>query len=155
MKVKVILDKSGIKAKGLYDSTTHQLTVLEGSQISQKKSNHFIGSLYDHVRSNLKERNVIKNFVFTRDYPFRRPSPAATVILGSGTNGNMAWLTEDGGSIKFMNRSKPEINPSHKPEIEKMMEMIYEKCDDIASEKLKKISNELIGITQKIQIKPI
>lgn len=74
-------------------------TVMKGSKVSSKTANSFKGAAYYKLREKLIEDQVIVNGEFTKDYEFKAPSAASSVVLGRASNGKDKWKTQNG--VKF------------------------------------------------------
>ncbi len=55
---------------------------------------------FKQKREGLIKDNIIKDWVFTKDYLFSSPSTAAGVIMGRSANGLIEWKKKDGTTIK-------------------------------------------------------
>lgn len=82
-------------AKGFVSA--NGFVVLKGSSVST----HVTPSLIQHksyaeLRERLERSGIIKDGVLQKDYEFRSPSAAASVVKGSPANGNDVWKTEAG-----------------------------------------------------------
>ena len=92
---------SGADAKGFISSGG--FTVLKGSAVSSYVVNSLAEGRhtnYYKLRLQLEADGIISGRKFARDYEFRSPSAASTVILGHPSNGNADWKTEDGRKLK-------------------------------------------------------
>lgn len=80
----------GIDARGVrhHDGS---VTVFAGQRIVPTLVPSAIGKATDTLRKKLSAEGIIKNNMFTRDFTFAKASPAASVIVGSGVNGNAVW----------------------------------------------------------------
>jgi hypothetical protein len=83
------------KANGLFFSKTNELIVKAGSLV-KKPSNHFEELKYYKLFAKLLEDKVIvskdsENYYFLKDYKFKSPSAASTIILGRSSNGLIDW----------------------------------------------------------------
>jgi hypothetical protein len=62
-----------------------------------------VRGIYD-LRADLEESGVLKlsgdKFVFTQDYTFTAPSPAAAVVRGCSANGRVDWKDSNGRMLK-------------------------------------------------------
>ncbi len=82
--------------------STNGFTVMKGSQVS----NHVVDSFEKHVkfyavlRQQLEDDGTIVDRIFQTNYEFKSPSAAASVVCGHGSNGLIAWKTEDGTKLK-------------------------------------------------------
>ncbi len=73
--------------------------VLKNSAVSEA----IAGSLskgYTAIREKLIANGTISDGVFQRDYEFRSPSAAASIVKGCMTSGNEAWKNKDGVKLK-------------------------------------------------------
>ena len=52
------------------------------------------------IGQELREKKVIVNNKFTRDYKFNSPSTAANIILGRNSNGRIEWRDKNGQTIQ-------------------------------------------------------
>ena len=91
---------SGASAKGFVSSGG--FTVVAGSTVSDHTvpSLETRGKTYYNLRKVLEGDGTITDGAFTRDYEFKAPSAASTVILGHTSNGNVDWKTENGIKLK-------------------------------------------------------
>lgn len=93
---------SGGGGKGTGFLSADGFTVLKGSKISD----HVAPSFEIHVPSYYKLRNqlvsdgTIVDGKFQKDYEFKAPSAASSVIMGHSTNGNIEWKTQGGVKLK-------------------------------------------------------
>ncbi|WP_353485970.1 GIY-YIG nuclease family protein [Apilactobacillus xinyiensis] len=77
-----------------------KLKVLKGSKVSAKDfSSSFKDSGFNNYR-NLEKSNVIKDGVFIKDYIFKTPSGAATIVYKSSANGKTMWKDANGVTLK-------------------------------------------------------
>lgn len=98
MKVYIIRERSGIKAKGEYDPATRSLTVLRGSVLSATIT---YTEKFRGAKSIEKSRaGVLKENVLQKDVAFKSASTAANFVTGTSTNGLTAWKDKEGKSIK-------------------------------------------------------
>lgn len=98
MKVYIIRERSGIKAKGEYDPATRSLTVLRGSVLSATIA---YTEKFRGAKSIEKSRaGVLKENVLQKDVAFKSASTAANFVTGTSTNGLTAWKDKEGKSIK-------------------------------------------------------
>ena len=85
-------------AKGFLSSGG--FTIEKGSKVSSKTVKSFEGTAYYKLREKLISEGVINSsFEFSKDYEFKAPSAASSVVLGSASNGKDKWKTNDG--VKF------------------------------------------------------
>ena len=98
--MRVILKRKNtrIDAFGDFNPDTRELTVLQGSSVSDtiNRSEKFRGA-------NTIEKSRANTVVDGRtivDVRFKSPSTAANFVTGASTNGLTAWKTEDGKSLK-------------------------------------------------------
>ncbi len=68
------------------------------------------------LRENLIEGGILKEndgvYTFTKDHVFKRPSPAATIVLGTSKNGLASWKDSEGRTINEREAASiPEIDP--------------------------------------------
>jgi len=90
--------KSEAAAKGFVSAGG--FTVLKGSKVSERIYPVFIGHNYHKQRMQLENDGTISGRIFQRNYEFRSPSAASTVVLGHSSNGKEDWKTEDGVKLK-------------------------------------------------------
>ena len=94
------IKKKNVDAKGIYYINTNQLIVLPGSRVSRKCRLAEQKRVRDEERrKKLETDGGIIDRVFTREYCFRSPSLAATLISGISLSGTLWWKTEDGISL--------------------------------------------------------
>ena len=74
-------------------------TVMKGAKVSEKTANSFIDTAYFKLRQRLIEDQIIVANKFVKDFEFKAPSAASSVILGRATNGKDKWRTSNG--VKF------------------------------------------------------
>lgn len=91
---------SEASAKGFLSA--EGLVVLKGSKVSDgtAPSLETRSKSYFNLRKRLEEAKIIKDRVFTQNYPFNAPSAASAVILGRPSNGHVDWKTADGTKLK-------------------------------------------------------
>lgn len=104
-------ERSGACARGCF--TMDGFKVLKGSIVSRYVCNNLkLGWRYQPFylwRLKLQNRGIIAERVFVKDYEFSSPSLAATVILGSNSNGNVEWRTKDGTLLRDVRTDDWEI----------------------------------------------
>lgn len=78
--------------------TSEGIVVLAGSVIRKD----VVPSCPDYAKAVRKDNkeNIDANSVLLKDFLFTTPSGASSFVLGSPTNGNVEWKTEDGKSLK-------------------------------------------------------
>ncbi len=91
---------SGADAEGF--ATNAGFLVLKGSRTSEKTVASFErhGGAYFQLRGELEANGTIKKHVFTRDYEFRSPSAASSVLSGRVSNGLIDWLSSTGRTLR-------------------------------------------------------
>ena len=94
--------RNGAKAKGYWSNK--KLVVYKGSTANVQVLNTFPDSakkLTDKLLSEniLKKRNNKKLYIFVKNYIFRTPSAASSIIVGRSSNGRAEWKTEDGKTL--------------------------------------------------------
>lgn len=89
-------------AKGFISSGG--LTVLSQSKVSDHLTASFKTQRksYYHLRIALENDGVINNGLFVKDYEFKSPSAASSVVLGRSSNGTTDWKTADGKELKYL-----------------------------------------------------
>ena len=96
----LFLRAKGVEARG-YESADG-FVVMEGSEVVADETASIPRGVRDRRRA-LTESGVIvdENGLrrFSQDYPFKSPSMAAGVVLGSSVNGRTAWVDEDGNCL--------------------------------------------------------
>ena len=96
--------KRGADAEGIVSSDypkSKSLTVLEGSRTATTETECFSQKTKSYsLWSDLIERGIIENGVFTRSYTFNSPSSAAEIVLLTSANGRKEWKTEEGVALK-------------------------------------------------------
>lgn len=86
----------GNKGEGTGFFSANGFTVLKGSIVSD----HVVDSLqkynkpYYELRMKLESDGTIVDRKFTRDYEFKAPSAASTVIIGNNTSGSEKWKSQ-------------------------------------------------------------
>lgn len=98
MKVYINRVKSNVEAIGEFSKNTRELVVLARSKVSNKiaYSEKFIGA-----KSIERQREgKIKNNILQEDVKFKSPSIAGNFVTGRSTNGQTAWKSKDGKTIK-------------------------------------------------------
>ena len=98
-----IKKSGGANATGCWEGGS--ITVLEGSEIRHEVTADCSPAIRDK-RNELMGLGIIKDFKFTQDYPFRKPSSSAVVILGCASDGWSEWRTKDGKKLKELKRGK-------------------------------------------------
>lgn len=99
-----LLSGKGIEAKAV--QSNEGFVVLAGSGLSAEQVPS-LSAGYKRLRDNLIKENVIgmaqnlpnKQQEFLKNHVFSSPSQAASVILGTPTNGRQAWKTAEGKTI--------------------------------------------------------
>lgn len=76
-------------------------TVVKGSKVSEHLAVSFESGnkSYFDLRKKLEANGVIIEREFVRNYEFRAPSAASSVILGRSSNGNTEWKTQSGKKL--------------------------------------------------------
>lgn len=98
MKVYIKREKSGVSAKGEYDPTTKELTVLKGSIVSGDVAE---GGTFRSARTIIKLRNdTVKDNKVIKDVHFKSPSSAGNYVTGRSTNGYITWKDENGKLLR-------------------------------------------------------
>jgi hypothetical protein len=87
----------GAEAEGVL--TSEGFVVLKGSKVANSEVPS-IPQAITKYRIKLIEENIIKNYVFTKDYLFSSFSTAAAVVMGRSANGLLEWKRKDGKTIK-------------------------------------------------------
>ncbi len=91
-------NRSGVDAKGTYNSEKKEFIVLKGSKISDSISD---SPLFRGKNSVIKYRNTYtKNGIVTKDVVFKSASTAANFVTGSSTNGMLAWKNDKNERLK-------------------------------------------------------
>lgn len=93
--------RSGANARA--QLTTEGIVVLAGSSIRKD----IVPSCPDYIKK-LREDNKddIDDGIMKKDMLFKSPSGASSFVLGSPTNGNMEWRTEEGKVFKDLEASE-------------------------------------------------
>jgi len=109
----LFLKVKGIDAKA--HVTDEGIVVLAASQASIE-AQRSLSAGAKKLREQLIQNGVLmkssSSYVFTKNYLFKSPSQAATVIAGSETNGRKHWKTSNGVSLKSI--EEPDEKPSNK-----------------------------------------
>lgn len=73
--------------------TPEGFTVLKGSIVSSKIGESFeLSNRWNYaLRLKLVAEGIIKDRVFQQDYQFKSASAAASVVMGLGISGHVAW----------------------------------------------------------------
>jgi len=87
----------GSDAKGII--TSEGFVILKDSKVADEEVNS-IPKSFKQKREGLIKDNIIKDWIFTKDYLFSSPSTAAGVIMGRSANGLIEWKKKDGSTIK-------------------------------------------------------
>ena len=148
MKINVLIEKNGINSKGIYDTNDESILVLKGSKIRKEIAPHFKDSIYDILRNNLIFEGIIKNHRFTKDYMFNKTSPAASVILGSNSNGKIEWVTANGGNLHSLQKIQSRKESKKKIIKNKPMKALLLICEMKANNKIEEIQQKMIKRTQ-------
>lgn len=104
--IKVELKSNGINARGIM--TDEGILVLKKSEVSNKESRSYN---YTALREKLVRNGVIldnkeNKCYFEKDYLFKSPSAAASVILGYSANGRNIWKDKDNRTLNEIERIK-------------------------------------------------
>ena len=77
-------------------------TVMKNSQVSENVYDSLVKYMksYARLREQLESDGTIVNSIFQKNYEFRSPSAAATVVIGRLANGITEWKTADGKKLK-------------------------------------------------------
>ena len=62
----------------------------------QNTTNSFLDKAYFRLRQKLVEDQIIVDYKFIKDYEFKAPSAASSVVLGRPSNGKLEWKTKNG-----------------------------------------------------------
>ncbi len=81
----------GKESKAIGFVSNNGFTVLKGSIINKDTTPSFTDSTYYKLREKLIQEQVIVDNVFVKDYEFQSPSASSSVVLGSSSNGKIAW----------------------------------------------------------------
>ena len=83
-------------------ATNAGFLVLKGSRTSARTVASFVrhGGAYCKLRGELEANGTIKKHVFTRDYEFKSPSAASSVLCGRMSNGLADWKDADGRALR-------------------------------------------------------
>lgn len=99
-----ILQAKGLEARGVIRDG--RFVVLKGSEVCQEETNS-LQSCFRELRNSLRSSAIISDrdgiLRFERDYIFGSPSSASSVILGASSNGQIAWKTLQGKTLKEEN----------------------------------------------------
>ena len=90
-------NKSGALAKGFVSA--EGFTVLKGSTVSKNIAPSFTADCDCKLRKRLEDGGIISGGVFKRNYEFKSPSAASSVVLGHTSSGKTDWKTEDGTTL--------------------------------------------------------
>lgn len=108
----LFLDTRGIKAEGR--ETDEGFLVCKGSQAAKDETRGLHNPNLKHLpalRKMLRDEKVLVDgggtYHFSRDYTFRSPSTAATIVLGRPSNGRWDWKNKDGKSLKDLQDARP------------------------------------------------
>lgn len=91
--VSLFCNGTSVKASGFL--STGGFTVQKGSTISDKLTKACTTG-QRILRERLIEDGVVQDNTFTRDYEFKSPSAASTIVLGHPSSGPADWKTEAG-----------------------------------------------------------
>ena len=151
MKIKVFIERNGLNSSGIYDTEDGSILVLKDSLVSRDLKPHFKGSKYETLRKNLESNGIIKNHRFTRDYLFNKTSPAATVILGSNSNGKREWVDEGGLDLNSLtsinNKRSGSINTKINNKKDNIISLLLKECDKEVERLLQEIDKQIIQRT--------
>lgn len=79
------------------------ILVLSGSRAAASQSNSFGGWAESARKTFLKNGTLVADgtdsYIFTKDFVFRKPSPAAAVVAARSINGWTAWKNKDGETL--------------------------------------------------------
>ena len=104
MIVRLIRARSGVDAKGVFDSDTGSLTVLSGSKVSNDI--RYTEKSKGAKTIEINRSKYVKNGIVYKDAPFKSASTAANFVTGGITNGLVAWKTEDGKALREIIKGK-------------------------------------------------
>lgn len=93
------LNVNGLKATAI--QTDEGIVVLQGSEVSKTDSQNYG---YKILREKLISEGIISatandKLVFSKNYLFKNPSPAASVIVGYSINGRTNWKNKSGKNL--------------------------------------------------------
>ncbi len=104
--IELFFSPSGLKAKAI--QTDEGIVVLAGSEAAKEHTTAPFS--YKDLREKLINSNVLElagdKYIFTTEYLFDTPSPAAAVIVGYNINGRTAWKNKTGKSLKEIEAEK-------------------------------------------------
>ena len=103
MIVRLIRARSGVDAKGVFDSDTGSLTVLSGSKVYDIR---YTEKSKGAKTIEINRSKYVKNGIVYKDAPFKSASTAANFVTGGITNGLVAWKTEDGKALREIIKGK-------------------------------------------------
>jgi hypothetical protein len=88
--------------------TNEGIVVLAGSVISKD----CVPSCWDRVieKRELNRQNINENNVLLQDFLFNSPTGASDFVVGSPSNGNVEWKTEDGKTLKDVENGEISMN---------------------------------------------
>ncbi|UWD33914.1 GIY-YIG nuclease family protein [Mesomycoplasma molare] len=75
-------------------------TVVKNSIIASTITESMKKHSYFNLRNSLLSEGIINNNQFERDYEFKSPSAASSVVLGKSSNGNTDWKTSKGKMLR-------------------------------------------------------
>ena len=128
---------SGAFAKGCF--IVGGFKVFKGSKVSSYICDNLKSERYRafyKLRLALEDEGIISDGIFQRDYIFSSASFASTVILGSSSNGNDDWRTEDGTRLGEMRSGGREIHRKPRTEQSITAEIFTSSRDDSESARL-------------------
>ena len=79
--------------------TSEGMVVRKGSKIAMSEVPS-MPNAFHAKREKLIKDDVVKDFIFIKDYLFSSPSTAAAVVMGRSANGLIEWKRNDGSTLK-------------------------------------------------------
>lgn len=100
-------DTKGNYAEGKY--LENGFLIFKGAKFSIKTTNSFSGGS-EKMRNFLIDNKIVINqnefYILQKDYTFKSPSTASSIILGHSTNGWIEWKNKDGKTLDEIYRKK-------------------------------------------------
>jgi hypothetical protein len=103
--IEVYVDKRGVKARGICNIHSMQLTLLEDSEIVFKHEKTFSGVWLAKKKNMISSGELVLNrtndkYILRKEITFKKPSPASYFVLGRASSGYEDWTDINGNKLE-------------------------------------------------------
>lgn len=109
MKRKIYLNQKDVNVTAIYDEETGKVIIQQGSKIKNSFANSLTASEKELKQKIINDPSIIENNTFKQDYEFTSLSYAATICLGSPTNGRDVFKLENGQKVSTLFKNIPTL----------------------------------------------